>query len=59
MYSELQKNATYNVLVTDFIAKGGDGFDMLKDIDSVSLGIFMSTYLYLYFYILFPVVFLH
>jgi len=49
MYNKLQRNATYNVLLTDFIAKGGDGFDMLKDIDSVSLGIFISTYLHLDF----------
>lgn len=38
-YSELQKNATYNVFINDFIAKGGDGFHMLEGLETTSLGI--------------------
>lgn len=38
-YTELQKNVTYNVLLNDFIAKGGDGFHMLEGLETVSLGV--------------------
>ncbi|XP_053983325.1 protein 5NUC-like [Hylaeus volcanicus] len=37
-YSELKKNETYNVLIPDFMQNGGDGYDMLKDLKSQSLG---------------------
>jgi len=40
-YSELQKNVTYNVLINDFLAKGGDGFHMLEGLETTSLGTFM------------------
>lgn len=36
-------NATYKVLVTDFIAKGGDGFHMLEDLEVHSLGTFIHS----------------
>ncbi|XP_032670459.1 protein 5NUC-like [Odontomachus brunneus] len=44
-YSELQTNATYKVLVNDFIAKGGDGFHMMEDLEIHSLGITTSDVL--------------
>jgi len=40
-YSELQKNVTYNVLINDFLAKGGDGFHMLEGLETTSLGTFI------------------
>lgn len=48
-YSALQKNATYNVLVNDFIAKGGDGFHMLESLERTSLGITTAEILQQYF----------
>lgn len=48
-YSELQKNATYNVLINDFLAKGGDGFHMLEGLETVSLGITTADVLEQYF----------
>lgn len=41
-YSELKKNVTYNVLVNDFLAKGGDGFHVLEGLETVSLGTFIQ-----------------
>lgn len=39
-YSKLEKNQTYNVLLTDFMQSGGDGYSMLKDLQTTSLGTF-------------------
>ena len=41
-YSELERNKTYNVLLSDFMQSGGDGYDMLKDLKTQSLGTFNS-----------------
>ncbi|OAD55321.1 Protein 5NUC [Eufriesea mexicana] len=38
-YSKLQNNQTYNVLLPDFMQSGGDGYSMLKDLKTESLGI--------------------
>ncbi|KAL0123038.1 hypothetical protein PUN28_007577 [Cardiocondyla obscurior] len=38
-YSKLEKNATYNVLLSDFLIKGGDGYHMLEGLQATSLGI--------------------
>ncbi|EFN81717.1 Protein 5NUC [Harpegnathos saltator] len=48
-YSELQRNATYKVLVNDFIAKGGDGFHMLEGLKATSLGVTTADVLEWYF----------
>lgn len=38
-YSPLQKNQSYNVLLTDFMQSGGDGYNMLKDLKTYDLGV--------------------
>ncbi|XP_043261264.1 protein 5NUC-like isoform X1 [Colletes gigas] len=38
-YSELKKNETYNVLMSDFMQSGGDGYAMLKDLKTQPLGV--------------------
>lgn len=38
-YSDLNKTATYNVLINDFMQNGGDGYKMLKDLEFTTLGI--------------------
>ncbi|KAL6259900.1 hypothetical protein P5V15_009811 [Pogonomyrmex californicus] len=48
-YSKLQKNMTYNVLINDFIAGGGDGFHMLEGLETTSLGITTAEVLEQYF----------
>ncbi|KAG5325745.1 5NTD protein, partial [Pseudoatta argentina] len=48
-YSKLQKNATYNVLINDFLAKGGDGFHMLEGLQTISLSITTDLALEQYF----------
>lgn len=40
-YTELQKNVIYNVLINNFLAKGGDGFHMLEGLETTSLGMFI------------------
>lgn len=40
-YNKLEKNQTYNVLLTDFLQSGGDGYSMLKDLKTTSLGTFI------------------
>lgn len=37
-YSILKKNETYNVLMSDFLHGGGDGYDMIPDLKSEPLG---------------------
>ncbi|XP_012218401.2 protein 5NUC [Linepithema humile] len=49
MYSELQRNATYNVFINDFLAKGGDGFHMLEGLETTTLGITSADILQQYF----------
>lgn len=48
-YSELQKNVTYNILINDFLAKGGDGFHMFEGLETTSLGITTAEVLEQYF----------
>lgn len=48
-YSELKKNVTYNVLINNFLAKGGDGFHMLEGLETTSLGITTEEVLEQYF----------
>ncbi|XP_020298054.1 protein 5NUC-like [Pseudomyrmex gracilis] len=48
-YSELQKNATYTILFNDFLAKGGDGFHMLEDLETTSFGVTTADVLEHYF----------
>nr|XP_050850678.1 protein 5NUC-like [Vespula vulgaris]XP_050850688.1 protein 5NUC-like [Vespula vulgaris]XP_050850698.1 protein 5NUC-like [Vespula vulgaris]XP_050850708.1 protein 5NUC-like [Vespula vulgaris] len=38
-YSDLDKNATYEVLINDFMYNGGDGYKMLKDLKYTSMGV--------------------
>ncbi|KAK9302569.1 hypothetical protein QLX08_005452 [Tetragonisca angustula] len=38
-YSKLEKNQTYTVLLTDFMQSGGDGYSMLEDLQTTSLGV--------------------
>lgn len=40
-YSKLEKNQSYNVLLTDFMQSGGDGYSMLKNLQTQPLGIFI------------------
>ncbi|XP_020284109.1 protein 5NUC-like [Pseudomyrmex gracilis] len=49
IYSELQKNATYTVLLNDFLAKGGDGFHMLENLETTSFGVTTADALEQYF----------
>lgn len=51
-YSELQRNATYKVLLNDFIAKGGDGFHMFEGLEITSLGTFTHTHTHILRYVL-------
>lgn len=39
-YSKLQPNLTYNILINDFIGKGGDGFHMLESVEKTPLSMF-------------------
>ncbi|XP_071578514.1 protein 5NUC [Temnothorax nylanderi] len=48
-YSQLQKNVTYNVLVNNFLAKGGDGFHMLEALKTTPLSVTTSEVLEQYF----------
>ncbi|XP_031832592.2 protein 5NUC [Nomia melanderi] len=48
-YSELKRNETYTVLVPDFMQTGGDGYVMLKDLKTQSLGITTAHTLVEYF----------
>ncbi|XP_012538707.2 protein 5NUC [Monomorium pharaonis] len=48
-YTELQKNVTYNVLINDFLSKGGDGFHMLEGLETTSLGVTTADILEQYF----------
>ena len=48
-YSELERNKTYNVLLSDFMQSGGDGYVMLKDLKTQSLGITIADALVKYF----------
>ncbi|KMQ96284.1 protein 5nuc [Lasius niger] len=48
-YSKLQPNLTYNILINDFIAKGGDGFHMLERIETIPLSITIVDVLEQYF----------
>ncbi|KAM0735335.1 Protein 5NUC [Formica fusca] len=48
-YSKLQQNLTYNILINDFLAKGGDGFHMLENIKTIPLSITMADVLEQYF----------
>ncbi|XP_071638168.1 protein 5NUC [Temnothorax longispinosus] len=48
-YSQLQKNVTYNVLVNNFLAKGGDGFHMLEGLKTTPLSVTTSEVLEQYF----------
>lgn len=48
-YSELKKNETYTVLVPDFMQTGGDGYVMLKDLKTQSLGMSYISCLGLHF----------
>ncbi|XP_014477407.1 PREDICTED: protein 5NUC-like [Dinoponera quadriceps] len=48
-YSDLQENATYKVLVNDFMANGGDGFHMLEGLKSTSLGVTTADVVEQYF----------
>ncbi|XP_076763581.1 protein 5NUC isoform X2 [Xylocopa sonorina] len=41
-YSRLNKDETYNVLLIDFMQSGGDGYTMLKNLKTVSLGVTTS-----------------
>ncbi|XP_050489255.1 protein 5NUC-like isoform X1 [Bombus huntii] len=47
-YNKLEKNRTYNVLLTDFLQSGGDGYSMLKDLKTTSLGVTTSNTLMMY-----------
>ncbi|KAL2740481.1 protein 5NUC-like [Vespula squamosa] len=38
-YSDLDKNATYQVLINDFMYNGGDGYKMLKDLKYTTMGV--------------------
>ncbi|XP_047349466.1 protein 5NUC-like [Vespa velutina] len=38
-YSDLDKNATYKVLINDFMHNGGDGYKMLKDLEYTTIGV--------------------
>ncbi|XP_015191730.1 PREDICTED: protein 5NUC-like [Polistes dominula] len=38
-YSDLNKTATYNVLMSDFMRNGGDGYKMLKDLQFTTIGV--------------------
>ncbi|XP_046814681.1 protein 5NUC-like [Vespa crabro] len=38
-YSDLDKNATYKVLINDFMRNGGDGYKMLKDLEYTTIGV--------------------
>jgi hypothetical protein len=51
MYSELQRNATYNVLINDFLLKGGDGYHMLEGLKTTSLGIVNVKIFISYFFL--------
>ncbi|CAL7933343.1 unnamed protein product [Xylocopa violacea] len=42
MYSRLNKSETYNVLLIDFMQSGGDGYTMLKNLKTISLGVTTS-----------------
>ncbi|XP_077260302.1 protein 5NUC isoform X2 [Temnothorax americanus] len=48
-YGQLQKNVTYNVLVNNFLAKGGDGFHMLEGLKTTPLSVTTSEVLEQYF----------
>ncbi|EZA61541.1 Protein 5NUC [Ooceraea biroi] len=48
-YTELQKNATYKILMNDFLGRGGDGFHMLEKVEKSSLGITTAEVLEKYF----------
>ena len=37
-YNDLEKNATYTVLLSDFMSEGGDDYAMLKGLKYTSLG---------------------
>lgn len=37
-YSDLDKNATYQVLINDYMHNGGDGYEMLKDLKYTTMG---------------------
>ncbi|XP_035731433.1 5'-nucleotidase-like, partial [Vespa mandarinia] len=38
-YSDLDKNTTYKVLINDFMRNGGDGYEMLKDLEYTTIGV--------------------
>lgn len=44
-YSKLQPNLTYNILINDFIGKGGDGFHMLESVEKTPLSITLADVL--------------
>lgn len=48
-YSEMKKNETYVVLMSDFMQSGGDGYHMLKDLKTSPLGVTTSDTLSQYF----------
>lgn len=48
-YSKLQENVTYNILLNNFLANGGDGFHMLEGVETTSLSITMADVLEQYF----------
>lgn len=48
-YSKLQENNTYNILVNNFLAKGGDGYHMLENVETIPLSITVVDVLEQYF----------
>lgn len=48
-YRKLRQNLTYNILINDFLAKGGDGFHMLEDVETIPLSITIVDVLERYF----------
>lgn len=48
MYSRLEKNKTYDVLLTDFMQTGGDGYTMLKHLKARDIGVTTSDALVKY-----------
>ncbi|XP_017884500.1 protein 5NUC-like [Ceratina calcarata] len=48
MYSKLEKNKSYTVLLTDFMQTGGDGYSMLKDLKARDIGVTTSDALVKY-----------
>lgn len=40
-YSKLQENITYNILINNFLAKGGDGYHMMENVETIPLSMFI------------------